>query len=40
MEPNCMDENLRMRGMNLNHWIVRMLEETISLGMAYINMLM
>ena len=35
MENKCPDETLHVREMNLNLWILRMLEETFSLGTAY-----
>ena len=34
MESKCPDETLRMRGMNLNLCILRMLEDTFLLGAA------
>ena len=36
MESKCPDEILRMRGMNLNLRVLRMLEDTFSLGEAHI----
>ena len=38
MENKCPDKALRMSGMNLNLCILRMLEDTISLGAAYIDL--
>ena len=39
MENKCPDETSRMRGMNLNLCILRMLEDTFSLGAAQMHFL-
>ena len=35
VENNCPDENLRMRGMNLNLWILQMFENTFSFDVPH-----